>query len=251
MEARMAKYINFAELKARVSIEQVFPMLDLVLQLKGDQWRGPCPVCDGSDRSFVVTKSKEAWYCFGCKKGGDVIAMVAHLTGVSMRDAAAAIAEGTVANFGKRSRNSSGTVPESEGKETQKLQPLAYLQPAHDAVQSLGLSEETCTHFGVGYAARGILRGRLAIPIHDLNGELVAYCGRAVKPDQKPVLTFPKGFDPSRYVFNLYRIEGGELYCTNDPLDVLLAFENGVENAIAFLHREEEDNVVRFPVPAS
>jgi DNA primase len=248
----MPKYINFAELKANTQIEQVFPMLDLVLKQRGDQWRGQCPVCDGSDRSFVVTKTKEAWYCFGCRKGGDVIAMVAHVRDLSMKDAAHAIADGTVTVTGNSSRNSSTTVPPSaEGKETEKLQPLAYLQPAHEAVQKFGLSEETCTHFGAGYAPRGILRGRLAIPIHDLSGELVAYCGRAVNEKQKPLLTFPKSFDPSLYVFNLHRVEGGELYCTNDPLDVLLAFENGVENAIAFLHKAEEGNVVQFPARAS
>ena len=115
-----------------------------------------------------------------------------------------------------------------------------------NTLERLGLDPETLEHFEAGYAPKGILRGRLAIPIHDLAGELVAYCGRAVKDGQKPLLTFPKGFDPSRYVFNLHRMEEGELYCSLDPLDVLLAFQNGVENAIAFLHKPA--NVVKLPV---
>jgi DNA primase len=246
----MPKYIDFAELKERVSIEDVFPMLDLEMQQKGDQWRGPCPACDSRDRTLVVTSSKQSFYCFAARKGGDLIALVAHVRDLGMRDAALAIADfcGTVTVTDERNSNrSDGTVPNSargkdDGKRT--LQPLAYLQSDHEVVEALGLSSETCEHFGAGYAPKGIMRGRLAIPIHDLNGELVAYCGRAVRDGQRPVLAFPKGFDSSRHVFNLHRMEEGELYCSSDPLDVLLAFENGVENAIAFLHRAEETNVV-------
>ena len=50
-----------------------------------------------------------------------------------------------------------------------------------------GLTEETCQAFGAGYAPKGIMRGRLAIPIHDWGGALVAYCGRAVE-DESPTL---------------------------------------------------------------
>ena len=253
----MPKYIDFAELKARVSIEQVFPMLDLDLKKKGDQWRGACPVCDSSDRSLVVTLSKQAFYCFKAKQGGDLISLVAHVRGVGMRDAALAIAEfsGTVTVTEERNSNRShGTVPPSargQGEGGRTLQPLAYLETDHEVLANLGLSQATLEHFAAGYAPKGILRGRLAIPIHDLNGELVAYCGRAVKDGQRPVLVFPKGFDPSLYVFNLHRITDGELYCSNDPLDVLLAFEHtGEDNAVAFLHRAEDANVLPFRVRA-
>ena len=90
----------------------------------------------------------------------------------------------------------------------------------------------------------------MAIPIHSLTGELVAYTGRAVKSDQTPILTFPKGFQPELYVFNLHRAGEGELYLSNDPLEVLLAYENGIENCIAFLHRASENVVVPFPKTA-
>ena len=244
-------YVDFAELKAHTSIEQVLPMLDIDFKQSGDQWRGQCPVCNGKSRNLVVTKSRQAWHCFGCRKGGDMIALVATIHELAVKDAAVAITDFLGTGTSTSNRTSSRvTVPHSErgeGQGTRTLQPLTYLETSHDAVERLGLSPETLEHFEAGYAPKGILRGRLAIPIHDLGGELVAYCGRAVKNGQTPVLIFPKGFDPSRYVFNLHRMEEGELYCSLDPLDVLLAFQNGVENAIAFLHRAAETNVVRLP----
>lgn len=36
---------NFAELKAKVGIEQVLSMLELSLKKQGEQLRGRCPVC--------------------------------------------------------------------------------------------------------------------------------------------------------------------------------------------------------------
>lgn len=126
----MPKYtIDFAELKANTTIEQVLSMLDVFFKQRGNQFRGSCTVCDSGDRTLVVTPDKEAWYCFGCKKGGDLISLVAHIRDIKIRDAALAIAEelGTVPapernDSTNSSRNSSrNTVPQSEEvKETKK-----------------------------------------------------------------------------------------------------------------------------------
>ena len=255
----MPPFVDFAELKEKVSIADVLPMLGIARAGNSAQWRGPCPACEsGGDRALVVTPEKQVFYCFATRKGGDVIALVAHVQGISMKDAALAIAEycGTVpvqeSGNSNRTRNSNSsdpgnsTSPPERQLETKKLEPLTYLNPSHAALEAMGLSEDTCSYFGAGYAPKGILRGRLAIPIHDPAGELVAYCGRAVKDDQSPWLTFPKGFQPEQYLFNLHRIGEGELYCTADPLDVLLAYEHGVTNMISFLVQKSE-NVVAFP----
>jgi DNA primase len=101
-------------------------------------------------------------------------------------------------------------------------------------VQALGLSPETCSHFGAGYAPKGIMRGRLAIPIHDRSGELVAYCGRAVN-GESPALIFPNGFQPAEHVLGAHLVKPGPLYLMRDPLDMLKAHEGGIDNAVAFL----------------
>jgi DNA primase len=239
-------FIDFNELKARVSIEDGMNMLGLQMRLHGSQYRGPCPACDaGGDRALVITPHKDAWYCFAARKGGDVIALAAHMRDCGMKEAAELLAgEGTSFRRNSTNHRKSTSPEESERQEGHErgFQPLDYLLPTHELVQALGISPETCEHFGAGYAPRGILRARLAIPIHSLTGTLVAYCGRTVK-DETPVLIFPKGFRPELYVFNLHRCEG-ELYTSNDPLDVLLAHENGVENMVSFLHKPQ--NVVEF-----
>ena len=57
---------------------------------------GPCPVCSGTDR-FAINTRKQIWNCRGCSKGGDVIALVQHVDGLSFAEAIAVLAGASVA----------------------------------------------------------------------------------------------------------------------------------------------------------
>lgn len=231
--------LSFSELKAQVSIEQVLPLIGLSLKRHQSQLRGTCPICkDGGDRAFVVTPAKGLYYCFGkCRTGGDMLSLVSRVRDCSVREAAEYIAE-RLGLAGSRPKADT-TVPRDGSPQPlsprEGLKPLEYLQAEHDAVQALGVAAETCEYFGAGFAPKGIMRGRLAIPIHDRSGALLAYCGRTVK-DETPLLIFPNGFRPDTVIFNSHRIEQGDtIYVTRDPLQVLLAYEHGVANVVSFL----------------
>ena len=229
----MSHSIDISELKQRVTIEQAAEWLGLTVKKSGGQLRGVCPVCkDGGDRALVITPAKGLHYCFGkCRKGGDAISLAASVRGCTLREAAAFLAEKAGGpNTSDSARHTSPQPRTEEGR----LKPLDYLQAEHEAVQALGVSAGTCRHFGAGFAPKGIMRGRLAIPVHDRAGVLLAYCGRAVK-DEEPRLIFPKDFDPRAAIFNAHRITEGDLILVRDPLQVLTAFENGIENVVAFL----------------
>jgi DNA primase len=84
------------------------------------------------------------------------------------------------------------------------------LDPTHPYLQERGLSEETIALFGLGYhAGRGIMHGRIVIPIHNASGELVAYAGRwpgsAGWPEGEDKYKLPLGFHKSLVLFNLHR----------------------------------------------
>lgn len=52
-------YVDFEELKQRVTIEQVCSWLGIALKGGPEQYRAQCPICqDGGDRAFVVTPAK-------------------------------------------------------------------------------------------------------------------------------------------------------------------------------------------------
>jgi DNA primase len=125
-------FVDFAELKASLRIEDSLQKLGLTLKRRGEALRGPCPTCrSGGDRALVVTPGKQAFYCFGARTGGDVIALAAHIQGIGMKDAAAFLA----GKGSERAKRQQDTVPEERAKEAARsLQPLSYLEPEHHLV---------------------------------------------------------------------------------------------------------------------
>ena len=74
-------------------------------------------------------------------------------------------------------------------------------------VTERALKPETIASFGIGYCSKGTLRGQIAIPIHDEDGDLVAYAGRRLKPSdirEHGKYTFPKGFKKARVLYRYH-----------------------------------------------
>lgn len=175
-------YIDFQALKEQISIEMVAEMLEIDLSESSGQWRGPCPVCkDGGKRALAITPGK-GFYCFTATKGGDCIALAAHILNIPAKEAALHIAK----HFEIDSKK------DSSDDDFISLTPLTYLHYDHEAVQALGLDEVIAEALGIGYAKKGIMRGRVVIPIRQEDGTLVGYCGYSENAD--PHLKFPKTF---------------------------------------------------------
>ena len=84
-------FVSFAEVKRAVTIVALLEHYGLfsTLTAKGQNLVGACPFCDGkSTRQFQVNPEKNAWYCFGCKQGGNVLDFVAKRERVGVRTAA-------------------------------------------------------------------------------------------------------------------------------------------------------------------
>jgi hypothetical protein len=153
----MSTFVDFEALKARVKIEQTIPLLGLKLRQHGDQYRGLCPACkQGGDRALAINSGKQSYYCFSQRKGGDLIALVAHVRGMIQKDAAAYLDQ----QFGNSAQSHSDTVhssrnssPTPQAPRERELKPLDYLVFT-EAVEGLGLTEATCTAWGAGTPRR-------------------------------------------------------------------------------------------------
>ncbi len=237
-----AQTVDFKEVKLAATADHVIRYLGLSLKKHGDTWRGKCHLCKASDdRALVITESKRLFHCFKCKEGGDMLKLVAVSKGIPVRDAAIELAklcgvELVPSGAGKHvAGTSSGTVPpspERKGFDAEKY--AAGLDPSHVALEPLGVSPETYKAWKAGYSPSGVNRGRLALPVANRDGTVIAYCGRAISTEQQPALIFPNGVTPSEHIFGADRVKEGELVLVRDPLDVLKAFENGIENVVSF-----------------
>lgn len=105
---------------------------------------------------------------------------------------------------------------QSEGKHDERAVnvPLTFelkLDPDHAAIRDRKLDKKLVEEFGIGYAKRGSMKGRICFPIHNEHGELIAYAGRWADeevPDDIPRYRLPKGFEKSLVLYNLNRVIG-------------------------------------------
>lgn len=123
---------------------------------------------------------------------------------------------------------------------------------------------ETIKLFGLGFCSRGLMAGRVVVPIYDEYRQLVAYAGRWPSDDEIPEnegkYKFPLDFKKGYVLFNLHRIievvkRGEPLILVEGFFDVFRLYELGYPNAVALmgasLTEEQEDLLKSVLSPVS
>ena len=131
--------------------------------------------------------------------------------------------------------------------------PLSFelkLDATHPYLGERGLSAETTARFGLGYCARGLMKGRVCVPIHDENGSLVAYAGRWADVGEPPTgedkYKLPGKFQKNRVLFNLHRVRDAEhLVVVEGCWSVFRLAELGVQ-AVALMGSSLSDEQERL-----
>ncbi len=110
--------------------------------------------------------------------------------------------------------------PVEQENEKPANQPLTFalqLEPKHEYVDARGFDPALIKSFGIGHANKGMMKGRICFPIHNAEGELIAYSGRWADeelPEDIARYLLPKGFEKNKVLFNLNRLiekrEAGE-----------------------------------------
>lgn len=271
------KFVDFRKLKEEVGIRRILEHYGLLAGLKeqGDRLTGPCPFCEGESDSFRVSMEKNCYKCFRCDGGGNVLDFVAAREDCSVREAAVSIAGWFGIQAGRQESGRSAKakptpkkdrppvkepVPESKSPSaTQKEEqprvnpPLTFelkLDPDHPWFAEVGIRPETVEEFGLGFCSKGVMAGRIAFPLHDPDGNLVGYAGRwpgEEPPDGQPLWRYPPKLDLSSLVYPVHRVTAGVtlLLLTDDPLDVVLAWQEGCRHKVAFLSEEIGINGLR------
>ena len=174
--------IDFNHVKHRVSFAQAVHMLGLSLtkgetEIEGEKWtqfRGPCPRClTGGARALTVTPGK-GFCCFATKENGrfprgDVIAFVAHVRGLTFRQAA----EELLRYAGENGPQPAAAAMQNVVDALQKVRD--YLVYEHEDVQAMGLTPDQAKKLGIGYKPKGLFRGKVVLPLF-VEGKIVSYC---------------------------------------------------------------------------
>ncbi len=118
---------------------------------------------------------------------------------------------------------------------------LKNLDPNHPYLAERGLEKETIEYFSLGFCSRGLMSGRVVIPIHNERGELVAYAGRypGESPEGRPKYLLPSGFRKSHLVFNLNRAGASAketgLVVVEGYFDAFRVWQAGFHHAVAIM----------------
>ncbi len=232
------KFVDFRAIKAAITMEQLLVHYNILDQFKrtGDSLNGPCPIHKGSNPTqFRVSTTKNLWNCFSdCEHGGNALDFICKMEKCSIHAAAlkamewfnldpeemsgdkpeadeskptAPVAKPTTKSAA-RPTVASKAAPESNVPNAPLKFRLEKLEHKHPyLIEQRQLSPETIVDFGVGYCAKGMMADRIAIPIHNVKGEVVAYAGRFAgePPEGTPKYKLPPGFRKSQELFNLDR----------------------------------------------
>jgi DNA primase len=264
----MATWVNFAEIRDKVSLEDVLFRYYRIETLTRDGTKaiGPCPVHGGdSPRAFHAALERNIWHCFSrCRGGGNQLDFVARKEGISIREAALRLQ----AHFlgpdpppppaAPPARAAPAPAAERPPEPKAPVEPAVnppldlHLELLHDHPHLMSerrLALATCEAFDVGYCRRGMLRGMIAVPIHDADGHLVAYAGRRLKPDEIRThgkYKLPKGFRKELVLFNYHRAKGlaaeQGLVLVEGFFSVFKLHETGIHNAVAAMGCEVSEH---------
>jgi DNA primase len=223
------------------------------LKKSGRSLVGACPIHKGTNtRQFSVNLEKNVFICFGnCQSGGNVLNFVEKMEKVSLREAALLLKKwflesgAPAAGTKTRSEPEKTVISDYKASDQGKLvnPPLKFelktLNPDHPFFAERGILPETVKYFGLGFCSKGLLKGLIAIPIHNQAGQLVAYAGRwpGDPPAEEPKYKLPPGFAKAAVVYNLNRQKKGEevFILVESFLSVFILHQAGFPNALALM----------------
>lgn len=142
---------------------------------------------------------------------------------------------------------------------------LKSLEPEHPYLKERGLTPDTIRTFGLGYCNRGLMGGRVAIPLRNLEGYLIGYAGRLVDDSlvgsENPKYRLPGSreregtvyeFSKGAFLFNANRVEApaSDLIVVEGFFSIFHLHQCGFTSAVALMGSscspEQADLIVKL-----
>ena len=217
------------EIKSRCNIVDIVGRY-VELKKAGGSHKGLCPFHNEKTPSFVVSESKQFFYCFGCGASGDVISFLMKIENIDFQTAISKLAEEygiEMDKFGYRKEGKKNEIYEMNREAaiffyknlTEKS------NPGYEYMKKRGLNPRTIAKFGIGFAEdswhglkdhllekkyseemmleAGLLsrskgrsfdkfRNRVMFPIFNTRGKVIGFGGRTLGTDGAKYLNSPE-----------------------------------------------------------
>lgn len=183
-----------SDIKSRLNIEDV---VGQYVQLKkaGKNFKGICPFHNEKTPSFMVSPEKQLAYCFGCHKGGDMIAFIEEVEGVEFKDAVKILADKCGLDMADYSFSEETKHSKSEKEELHEMHNKTlsfYVDKLWNSPEGLkvleylrkrGLIDETIKEFNFGFAPDSFEETHMNLVKAGFSRKSIALSGIAVAKD--------------------------------------------------------------------
>jgi len=191
---------DVADVRERARIDEVVGQYVALRRAGGGSLKGLCPFHDERTPSFQVTPARGLFYCFGCGKGGDVIAFLQEIEGLSFVDAIERLAARTNTTLQYETANGAGAGPRRAPVGQRQRILAANAAAQHYFAEQLGAAPEAATartflaqrgfdaaaavRFGVGYAPRNASAVLDVLRAAGHDGDLLVTAGLAASGER-------------------------------------------------------------------
>lgn len=157
---------DIAEVREKARIDDVVSGYVTLRKAGGGSLKGLCPFHDEKSPSFHVTPSRGFFHCFGCQEGGDVIAFLMKIDGLTFGETVERLAD----KYGVQLRREDGDGPPERPRgpargrliEANKIAQEFYAGQletadavaARDFLTQRGFDQDAAATFGLGFAPR-------------------------------------------------------------------------------------------------
>lgn len=263
------QWLDFKELKRLLQFEHLLRHHGITLTVRGDQATGFCPLPThvGGKRSpsFSVNLVRGVWQCFGCGAKGNALDFAIRMEGLSPdnsshvrsvalkwreRLAGSAASPEVAQTTHSRNRPANTEAPNEPVVNAPLDFELKGLQADHPYLSGRGLERRTVDFFGLGYCSRGLMEGRIVVPLHNERGQLIGYAGRLVDdsavsegtpkyllPGKRERRGVVQEFHKSRVVYNAHRLVQpvADLIVVEGFPSVWWLWQSGLGNVVALM----------------
>lgn len=271
-------WVNFRELREKLKFEDVLRHYGVEISRKGEQHQSACPLPGhkGKDkqRAFSANLTRGIFQCFGCGAKGNVLEFACLMSqldpsnGDALRKVAIELQTKLFPSSGcSKQQTSQRSAPTRTNSPAVVVNaPLDFelkgLEHNHPYLTGRGFDVNTALTFGFGFCSRGLLKNRIAIPLHDPEGKLIGYAGRtaddALISEAHPKYLFPATrerhgarleFRKSLFVYNGHRLQAPceDLIVVQGFTSVWWLHQHGYENVVALMGSEcsnEQANLI-------
>ncbi|HVN23908.1 MAG TPA: DNA primase [Syntrophorhabdales bacterium] len=246
------------------------------LRRAGKDYLGLCPFHKEKTPSFTVSVEKQIYYCFGCHEGGNAVHFLAKYDHVNFSEALESLANQLGIKITNRPAGKRMPILEALLKLADYYHAnLRKSGAARAYLEKRGITSATMEEFRLGYSERArytqefskmigvpfdllfsiglfkmrgsdiydIFRGRIVIPILDINSKVIGFGGRALEKEALPkYLNSPESavFTKRSVLYGLDKArkeiaEKDEAIVVEGYFDLIALHQVGVRNAVATL----------------